>query len=95
MVLGCARNGTLLHTDISFSLNCRTHRFCHLNGKATQMSIYILGCLLFILCWSICGKRLAALRLSSCVGHDVKCFLSNLALLLQLQKESKSAGALK
>lgn len=71
---------------LDFFLNRRTQRFCNLNEKATPMSIYILGCLLFLLCWSILGKCLAAQRRSSCVGHDVKCFLSNLPLLLQLQK---------
>lgn len=66
-------------------------------GKAIQMkipSIYILECLRFssslVYFWEMSGSTASLLL---CVGH-VKCFLSNLALLLQLQKGDEHLSAI-
>lgn len=95
MVLSCAGPGqqdTSTHRHLIFSepQNMGT-------GKAIQMkitSIYILECLFFssslVYFWEMSGS---AASLLLCVGH-VKCFLSNLALLLQLQKGDEHLSAI-
>lgn len=86
-------NRTLLHTDVWFSLNhtreilsfkWKSHSNVYLYARMPPFSSSL------VYFWEMSGS---AASLLWCVGHDcVKCFPSNLALLLQLPKE---AGALK
>lgn len=70
---------TTKHGDSSFqrkSHSNENHFYLYSGKPPFSSSLVYFG--------EICGGAASPL---SCVGHDVKCFLSNLALLLQLHKE--------